>query len=201
MKIWSCWWNIWSDCDRTVDRTVIGLWSDCDLTVAQRSIVAMEVKIGNTQKLFASPPYPSNPEGIVMQGIWRFDDKWYTTLPTVFWLTHEKLIVYQSPSLGLKIGNTKKLIASPPAPPISMLNGRARTHNLRKTNLQKSATLKWGLQGGVHGLYENVPVLCNVLRMMMWISIPDYCSWVWIPMFGHFWCQSGVKRSKKPSGE
>ena len=108
---------------------------------------------------------------------------------------------YAIPSPGVKIGNTKKLIASAPAPPISMLNGRARTHNLRKTNLQKSATLKWGLQGGVHGLYESVPVLCNVLRMMMWISIPDYCSWVWIPMFGHFWRRSDVKRSpKKPEG-
>ena len=117
MKIWSCWWNIWSDCDRTVDRTVIGLWSDCDLTVAQRSIVAREVKLGNTKKLFASPPYPSYPEEIVMQGIWRFDDKCYTTLPTDFWSTHEKLIVYPSPSLGVKIGNTKKLFASPPHPP------------------------------------------------------------------------------------
>jgi len=82
-----------------------------------------------------------------------------------------------------------------------MLNGRARTHNPRKTNLHKSATLKWGLQGGVHGLYENVPDFRNVLRMMMWISIPDYCSWVWILMFGHFWYQSEVKRSKKPEGE
>jgi hypothetical protein len=34
------------------------------------------------------------------------------------------------------------------------------------------------------------------LHIMMWISIPDYSSWVWIPMFGHFGRQSDERDPK-----
>ncbi len=36
----------------------------------------------------------------------------------------------------------------------------------------------------------------HVHEMKHWKSIPDYCSWVWIPIQGHFWRHSEVRESK-----
>ena len=34
-------------------------------------------------------------------------------------------------------------------------------------------------------------------EMKRWKSIPDFCSWVWIPIQGHLWRHSEVRESKR----
>ena len=47
------------------------------------------------------------------------------------------------------------------------------------------------------GLYDDVTVIdLHVHKMKHWKSIPDYCSWVWIPIQGHLWRHSEVRESK-----
>ena len=47
------------------------------------------------------------------------------------------------------------------------------------------------------GLYDDVTVMdLHVHEMEHWKSIPDYCSWVWIPIQGHLWRHSEVRESK-----
>ena len=47
------------------------------------------------------------------------------------------------------------------------------------------------------GSYDDVTVMdLHVHEMEHWKSIPDYCSWVWIPIQGHLWRHSEVRESK-----
>ena len=48
------------------------------------------------------------------------------------------------------------------------------------------------------GLYDDVTVMdLHVHEMKHWKSIPDYCSWVWIPIQGHLWRHSEARESEK----
>ena len=47
------------------------------------------------------------------------------------------------------------------------------------------------------GLYDDVTVMdLHVHEMEHWKSIPDYCSWVWIPIQSQIWRHSAVRESK-----
>ena len=48
------------------------------------------------------------------------------------------------------------------------------------------------------GLYDDLAVVdLHVHEMEHWKSIPDYFSWVWIPIQGHLWRHSEVRESEK----
>ena len=48
------------------------------------------------------------------------------------------------------------------------------------------------------GIYDDLALVdLHVHEMEHWKSIPDYFSWVWIPIQGHLWRHSEVRESEK----
>ena len=48
------------------------------------------------------------------------------------------------------------------------------------------------------GLYDDLAVVdLHVHEMEQWKPIPDYLSWVWIPIQGHLWRHSEGRESEK----
>ena len=50
---------------------------------------------------------------------------------------------------------------------------------------------------GHDGLYDLAVVALHAHEMEHRKSIPDYFSWVWIPIQGHLWRHSEVRESEK----